>query len=129
MTIENISDITPSIVREFFKTDKFKFYLTGSRYFGSSGPLSDWDFFVEYTDEVEVFLKDLGFEDICNEDYLFDRVTNRTYRYQNVDVQLVINIEVKKKAQLLIKHHGLISANKKTNKMVWAAVIISLLCS
>lgn len=126
MTIENISDITPSIVREFFKTDKFKFYLTGSRYFGSSGLLSDWDFFVEHTDEVKVFLTDLGFENICNKDYLFDRTTVYTYRYQNVDVQLVTNIQVKKKAQLLIKHHGLIGANKEINKMVWAAIIIGL---
>ena len=40
----------------------YKFYLTGSRYFNTSSPLSDWDFFVEDNPPViRTFLLSMGF--------------------------------------------------------------------
>ena len=43
------------------RNSKFKFFLTGSRYFGGTDEFSDWDFFVDRTFESINFIKGLGF--------------------------------------------------------------------
>lgn len=43
------------------RNSKFKFFLTGSRYFGGYTTVSDWDFFVDSNVESLNFIKGLGF--------------------------------------------------------------------
>lgn len=108
MTIVNISEICPSVIKEFFDTEEFEFFLTGSRYFGTSTPGSDWDFFVEDTPDVIAFLEGIGFELQTDKEYSHDRVTVNTYRLQNVEVQLVSDVGLKKRAQFLLKRYSYI---------------------
>lgn len=126
MTVMNVDETMPPVVKAFFNTDKHEFYLTGSRYFGTHGLGSDWDFFVEDSLGVRQFLVSLGFEFVTNKDYGDDRMTVATYCYENVDVQLVNDRYIKEKAQLLLKRNSLISHDKITNKVIWTAMILGL---
>src|SRR5574337_1288344 len=47
-------------------------YLTGSRYFGTSRPESDWDFFTQHYDGIENHLRHVGFKKIMGrEEYKY----------------------------------------------------------
>jgi predicted nucleotidyltransferase len=65
---------TQATIRELDSIPGYDFHLTGSRFFGTHGPNSDWDFFVEAKDEdekkiLEAHLEGIGFrlrEDATN---------------------------------------------------------------
>lgn len=43
------------------ESEKFNFYLTGSRYMGGEREDSDWDFMVQDSPDLRAFLTDMGF--------------------------------------------------------------------
>lgn len=79
---------------------EFKFFLTGSQYFGCQTKDSDIDFFCQYSNNVKLFLDRLGFEEIGNE-YLEDDHIRYVMRHEflNIDVQLVNDAMLKNIAQ------------------------------
>lgn len=82
------------------------FYLTGSRLFGGPRVDSDWDFFIQDTEEVRLWLHQGGFvpEGISHRmnSYPDDPSIANVYFKGNLQVQLVRNAELKNKAQLLL---------------------------
>jgi len=57
-----VGDVSKHVLFALQNHPKHKFYLTGSRYFDTYLPMSDWDFFAEETREVKLFLvTSLGF--------------------------------------------------------------------
>lgn len=78
----------------------FEFYATGSRFFGNQvTESSDWDFFAENSNEIQIFLEDLGFKLVSeSNNYACDETIANVYRYVPVvsdkgltqlDVQLI----------------------------------------
>lgn len=100
---------TPPVVL-MFVTSKFDFYQTGSRYWGTPKEDSDWDFFVQDSQEVREFLGSLGFENSieatydgdlhCRAVYVFDPHGDRKLR---VEVQLVGDAVLKHVVQESLK--------------------------
>lgn len=80
-----------------------KFYLTGSRFFGHSLPSSDWDFFTESGDHVVHYLESKGFKRISMKPDWFDSICTGIYRNGQIEVALVDNVRLKRKAQLFIR--------------------------
>jgi len=69
MTIVNILNQTPqqkkvSTVKKLLDASQFDFYLTGSQYFRTAKPLSDWDFFTQDSAKIRDFLTEIGFVDM-----------------------------------------------------------------
>ena len=89
---------------------KFDFHLTGSRFFGTQTENSDFDFFVEYSTQVEEYLKENNFFGY-NSGYE-DTETMMVYNYQvgdtRIDVQLVKNASTKAMIQEVLKSHPLV---------------------
>ena len=85
------------------ENSKFNFYLTGSFKLGNNRYSSDVDFFVEYNEEVDEFLKLLKFVKYISHSSYLDILTKEVYRSQvtlpNIDIQVVYNAEVKLMAQ------------------------------
>lgn len=99
----------PAPVLTFF-TSKFDFYQTGSRYWGTPNENSDWDFFVQDSQQVREFLEKLGFNNnseatyrgdvCCRAVYVFDLHEDRKLR---VEVQLVSDAVLKHVVQETLK--------------------------
>lgn len=86
------------------QSSDFKFYLTGSRFFGNFTKYSDWDFFVKDSLEVRNFLQEIGFS-IHLKDYTYkDRNLNFIVCHNNVpiQIQLVNDADLKICAQVLL---------------------------
>ena len=59
-----IGDMSKHAILQLQSHPTYKFYLTGSRFFNTSSPLSDWDFFVGNSNppaELRSFLFSMGF--------------------------------------------------------------------
>ena len=129
--IENLVSFYPAIVNRIIESD-IKFYQTGSRYFGTSTDDSDWDFFADDTIDTRRWLTDHGF--IClsfyadNNEYNIDPFCNAVYRQGKVDVQLVNNLDLKIKAQDLIKNKINVNwlRNKTIARVVWFSALSAL---
>jgi hypothetical protein len=100
---------SPMIVPIFadMQTSEFVFHLTGSQFFGNARVDSDYDFLVQDSLQVREFLQDLGFKKLSNNDYNDSSIV-AVFRYyqgsaRSVDVQCVKNVELKLKAQDLIR--------------------------
>lgn len=99
--------------RELFtlNSSKFEFHLTGSRYFGTANEYSDWDFFVQDSEEVRQFLLNNGFqynEKELKEPAYSDENTARVFsntllNSQQIDIQLQYDVERRVKAQLILE--------------------------
>jgi hypothetical protein len=63
------------------------FVPTGSRFFGTNTPVSDFDFFVADNNEIVLKLVSLGFRTI-REDYLNDISTTKVLRRGCIDIQV-----------------------------------------
>ncbi len=96
---------------------EFKFYLTGSRYFGNYNQGSDHDFFVNNSAEVREFLNKLGFKlvdtvEVQYNDTNTHGVLELEVRSIKIHVQLVENASLKHSIQLLILESHLMYAIK-----------------
>ena len=121
-----ISGKSPTVL-ERMGDSPFHFYLTGSRFFGTADERSDWDYFVDDSDEVRDFLQNLGFYDISNPprsqhrgwDYdegpripeVYDlkdvQGTNAIFEHRSgIHVQLVQDASHKNQIQVLLKGRG-----------------------
>lgn len=94
-----------------------KVYLTGSRYFGTDTPESDWDFFVQDTPANRLALMQYGFSIIANSHYL-DCNTCFVYGKNKIHVQLVHDVALKRKAQLLLSRTPIEVSKKKDRSVV-----------
>lgn len=121
-------------------SSKFDFYLTGSRYFGNATEKSDWDFFVQYDDQIVKFLLDLGFKRNYNEKAYDDKGVSAVYTFvptkytgfedisdspEHIDVQLTKHAWYKLEVQKYIKHKyldELIACQKSKRKDIWNKV-------
>ena len=72
----------------------YMFYLTGSRFFGTANNNSDWDFFVQDSPMLRVFLVKNGFKlDIhTGYDSCLDAAV---YQYKDIHIQCVTDVELK----------------------------------
>lgn len=85
----------------------FTFYLTGSRFWGTAKDNSDWDLFVEDSDEIRNWLFQMGFCSHRNR-YAGDKECSGVLEYVSsvghvIQVQLVRNILKKRKAQFILR--------------------------
>ena len=101
------------LLNEFQQNIQFKFYLTGSRYFGGDTKDSDWDFFTADTETVRDWLWDQGFVKLSNGypegSYSHDGNTADVFRhYLGVDVALNKDIKKKTTAQDILYQSGLL---------------------
>lgn len=121
---------TPAVVMEtakilmYLDSCAFKFYLTGSRFFGNTTQFSDYDFCVEYSSEVETFLKSYSFKKDDNSYYCSAiQQTVAVYKNGEVHVQLIENVERKLKAQEFLlktkKLNGVSKRSKTKISSVW----------
>lgn len=120
---------TEQIINQL-NNSEFVFQLTGSRYFKNDTHESDWDFFVESSDEVKDFLKELGFQKInpkCSDwaDYSLG-ISHRHYleiyfsQCRNIHIQLVGNFEHKQMLQEKLKAlPEFVRSNKKMRMYYW----------
>lgn len=126
MSVLNLIETYPSAVVALMNS-QFSFYITGSRYFKTNTPQSDWDFFVEKNEGVEEFLTRQGFF-VDNQMSYSDPSISRVYTNpnDNVQVQVVFDVELKLLAQTVIKRKDLITTNKEINRHIWKATISTL---
>jgi len=82
------------------ENSNFKFFLTGSRFFGTHHENSDWDFFVEDSPQIRKVLENWGFVEE-NKYHYFDMLTNIVYAHKqaNIHVQCVKNARIKEHIQ------------------------------
>lgn len=97
-------------VVDFMTNSTVQFHLTGSRFFGTAKPGSDWDFFAEYNPNHVNALLTLGFIQLTSSTSSYnDQDTRAVFRYTsskiNIDVQLVNDAARKQRIQEIIKHH------------------------
>jgi len=103
----------------------YDFYLTGSRYFNTkNNSISDWDIFVQYSEEVENLLIELGFIPKSKTIYNTFQGLKKIYhnKMYNVDVQLIDNAYLKNEIQTKIKESRIFDLkhyNKKERTIVW----------
>ncbi len=126
MSVPNTHETYPTSVLGLMNS-QFSFYLTGSRYFNTNTPQSDWDFFVEKNEDVEEFLIDQGFF-IDNQASYSDSSVYKVYinPNDNVQVQVIFDAKLKVLAQTVIKRKNLITTNKEINRYIWEATILTL---
>ena len=125
MTQSYINDVQR--VLNQMDTSEYKFYLTGSRFFGGCQVNeSDYDFFVESTPQIVVFLYNLGFKDITASSMYKDSLIHVIMRHPTgIDVQVVNNIYLKIKAQALLKELGIFTwlTDKNYRRVLWDRAI------
>ncbi len=103
--------IDPNAMLNELKISDIPFHLTGSRFFGVNTPESDWDFFTDYNEETEKFLREKGFHEIRNSTRYSDSETVTVYRWHDtannqIDIQLVRDIALKNQIQNILKNMG-----------------------
>ena len=101
MTIVNRKKSTEEVLIDALRNSEFEFYLTGSRFFLTHKPSSDWDFFTKDCEEVRRFLTNFGFRPEAGE--YSDKLTTTVYRQPFIDVQLVSDVECKRIAQEILR--------------------------
>lgn len=138
--VENEKEAILSARDFIFHDHDYKFYLTGSRYFGGATASSDFDFFIQSSDEVARDLIHHGFEMLPSyshdgsgekrlardEDILgvmrFQDMTSEGKPFQ-IDVQLVQDVKRRLEIVKLVKYSGLIpKLDKKDRPDFWNAM-------
>ena len=153
MSIVNVrsKNKIPQTALEYIQSSPYPFYLTGSRFFGHNLKNSDWDFF---SDDSQARIDDLqtnGFRRVKNLLKRLDYIDTiqpivQIWEKENVQVQLVKDVELKRRVQEFIRdmdlykklgmNHRLDStveaseinaAYKKMNRMIWniATIIVT----
>ena len=96
----NIKKTALEEVMDLFGSLPNKFYLTGSRAFLASHQGSDWDYFVQFEPDLQEMLVKFGFKKVEITDYADMQIETVLYHARaNVHLQIVIDAEVKAKAQ------------------------------
>ena len=106
------------------------FYLTGSRFFGTETPNSDWDFFVQHQDAVETRLKGMGFvtENLAIYES-FGLVTILRHNLSDIHIQIVTNAHERQRVQESIRKHLTVPqiknlfVTKSQAKGIWSAML------
>lgn len=94
MIIHDFHATTDCNALTLIQTLPFEFYLTGSRYLGTETPESDWDFFVEDSQELRSTLVKHFFV-VDETSYPEDPTFVIVYKKDNVHVQVLQNAKVK----------------------------------
>ncbi len=107
---------------------EYKFYLTGSRFFGTQQQNSDWDFFVQKTISIDNDLSGMGFKREEKPSYI-DPICDTVWKHPDgIHVQVVDDGRLKETAQLIIQNNNLLrfALSKTESALVWKAVITTL---
>lgn len=132
--IDNLPDVCLMSKLSALKAEvDINFRLTGSRFFGTSGRYSDWDFFAEDSFYARSFLTSLRFKTVTT--YKPDPTISQIFHWgerfslESIHVQLIDPdlILFKVRAQDIIKEHNLASPCKSEMYIIWQAVIATLL--
>lgn len=104
----------------------FKFYLTGSRAFGTDRPDSDWDFFAKDNAILQAYLVGIGFTEHFKS-YKDDPQIVTVYRKEgvgrkSVDIQLVTDINKKMAAQYALKEQQNFRPSKEQWRLIYKAL-------
>lgn len=111
------------VALSFVQMSKFQFFLTGSRFFGTHTEESDWDFFVQYSQEVEPALINAGFK-LETESYATDPNFVKVYKRENVHIQIVRDARHKLRVQHnLIPIMLQIKPTKEQARTLWAMMM------
>lgn len=91
----------------------FKFFLTGSRFFtGRYQTSSDHDYFTEYSEDVMLFLSNIGFKihsDTTYNDSETQVVMRGYFPFTGwIDIQLVNDAKLKNKIQDMLKKNDIL---------------------
>lgn len=108
---------------------EFQFFLTGSRFFGTNNPNSDYDLFCEENPKIEQFLTDLGFVSLKDNFYhgeVTDINTAKVFRsllcVPSIDVQLVKLVDLKVELQTyLLANKIRVPITKSVQRTFWDA--------
>lgn len=120
-----IFGLSPTAV-DIIRLAPMTFRLTGSRYFGTDRPDSDWDFFVQDAENTADFLTKNGFR-LDSVSYKEDSNITRVFKKDNVHVQLVQDEKKKILLQCLLKpvfqflSLDLNRGTKTLNRAIWQA--------
>jgi len=91
-------------------------YLTGSRFFGNQRQDSDYDFFAQYSKELENYLQNIGFTKIKKfSNYGGDPMMLSVWEGPSglVHVQLVKDCAIKRRVQQILKHSKLLPVTEQ----------------
>lgn len=118
---------TRGIIFQEMEESPYQFYLTGSRFFGTSTAFSDWDFFIEGNpfdpNWFDKFLNPLGFNQIyVPHEYQRSDHIHCVYRHPiGIDIQIVKNARNKEIAQdILYPLAGYLESLPKSQRFwVW----------
>ena len=124
-----ITNMIPSFL-QVLEESPFVFHLTGSRFFGDSKESSDWDFFTQYSNEVETFLKNYGFD--YHIDYKDEGISVVMRGIlpgdRQADIILVDDIDTRIKAQEILKPH-IRYLPKPARSVIWTVTLEALRAS
>lgn len=123
MIISRTRALPPKL--KYLTNSPYLFYLTGSRYWGTNDSYSDWDFFVQDSEEVKQYLQNCEFYKIDHE--YTDKNTIHVYGDDptidncNINIQLVADAQVKNIAQKIIKalHPDNLTKDDRSRKRIW----------
>lgn len=105
----NPQTMQPKTALDKLATSTYTFYLSGSRFFGTNRPSSDWDYFVQMPMsegyKLHDELRSFGFTKRYTTNYL-DLNTLEVWSCDHVDVQIVANVPFKRAAQMAFKRCG-----------------------
>jgi len=100
--------------------------LTGSRFFGTDGPNSDWDFMIQ---ESEDLLLPVGFSEVYQSHYsLSDPSVAQVFysNHLNCHIQIIREDwwEAKLEAQCILRNNdSLLGLSKEQAKRVWSSML------
>lgn len=121
-----LHDIPITKILIAMEESEFDFWGTGSR-FASFKTTGDFDFFVESSGRMVQFLKDLGFLNDANLAYHDSLVTNVMKHRSGVDVQLTVDVDMKKAARDFIAVSRIeYTVDKDNRRQIWNMVIKGL---
>ena len=113
--------------QQALEDSSIRFYLTGSRFFGTQHQFSDTDYFTENTPMTEAFLLAHGFQRVTSSAYLDTNTVKvltclGTNPSDRIDVQLVKSVEKKAKAQAALKSAKQLYPTTEMWNAMWAAL-------
>ena len=115
------------IAETVLQASEFKFYYTGSKFFGGMTEKSDIDFFTQDSKEVRKFLEDNGFS-LDESNSYSEKGCSAVYEYYShprIHVQVVGGVNIKIDAQNLLLASGvrMSSIPKISRRYVWDVAI------
>ena len=117
-----IGELLPVQIETLNKS-QFKFYLTGSRYFGNATATSDWDFFVQDSPMVRKWLESEGYwhgTKFNEEDpHYVDDFMTVLYQCGNVHIQVIQYVDWKYRTQVFLKNFPWNTVEKNHRDRVW----------